>query len=267
MLILATMKNVILIAIFLLSVNVMVDAYEYCKDETLKKICRPGKMHLECGAPELSTDYECQRMAPLLPITKKVKRFLLDLHNGWRDKVASGNEIGGKEGKTFQIATRMRELIWDNELNFLASNQVKRGKQFKVDCVASKRLNFVSQITVRSPHEGFKGKQDIASVFDVMLEILMPAYETKSSVPDPTAMAANCTSQPGRYYRYCNYFVCNYDFDNKPFEIIYQPGTEAASDCAHWGAQPSKQWPHLCTNTGEIFKYVSISPDHPFGLG
>ncbi|KAI9583576.1 hypothetical protein GQX74_005324 [Glossina fuscipes] len=227
-------------------------------------------MHLECGAPELSTDYECQRMAPLLPITKKVKRFLLDLHNGWRDKVASGNEIGGKEGKTFQIATRMRELIWDNELNFLASNQ------------------------------GFKGKQDIASVFDVMLEILMPAYETKSSVPDPTAMAANCTSQlfgsraqkfirliqerlsrmgcaygfgyncthsPGRYYRYCNYFVCNYDFDNKPFEIIYQPGTEAASDCAHWGAQPSKQWPHLCTNTGEIFKYVSISPDHPFGLG
>lgn len=147
------MKNLILIAAFFLSVNIMVDAYEYCRPETLEKICRPGKMHLECGAPEKSPKYECQKVAPLLPMTRKVKRFLLDLHNGWRDKVAGGEETGGKSDQSFPIATRMRELIWDNELNYLASNQVKRGRHFSVDCLGSKRLNFVSQIAVRTPHE------------------------------------------------------------------------------------------------------------------
>uniref|UniRef100_A0A1B0AB67 SCP domain-containing protein n=1 Tax=Glossina pallidipes TaxID=7398 RepID=A0A1B0AB67_GLOPL len=216
--------------------NIMVDAYEYCKPETLEKICRPGKMHLECGAAEKKPKYECQKVAPLLPMTKKVKRFLLDLHNGWRDKVASGEETGGKGGQSFPIATRMRELIWDNELNYLASNQ------------------------------GFKGKQDILSVFQIMVEVLQPIYDGKSDIVDTTNMA-NCSIEPGNNYRFCNYFVCNYDFENKPFEIVYQPGNEPASDCGHWGAEPSKKWPNLCTNTGERFKYVSISPDHPFGLG
>uniref|UniRef100_A0A1A9UYN7 SCP domain-containing protein n=1 Tax=Glossina austeni TaxID=7395 RepID=A0A1A9UYN7_GLOAU len=80
------------------------------------------------------------------------------------------------------------------------------------------------------------------------------------------ALGYNCSHSPGNNYRFCNYVVCNYDFENKPFEVVYQPGNEPASDCAHWGAEPSKKWPNLCTNTGERFKYVSISPDHPFGL-
>uniref|UniRef100_A0A1A9UYN6 Uncharacterized protein n=1 Tax=Glossina austeni TaxID=7395 RepID=A0A1A9UYN6_GLOAU len=144
------------------SVNIMVDAYEYCKPETLQKICRPGKMHLECGAPEKKPKYECQKVAPLLPMTKKVKRFLLDLHNAWRDKVAGGEETGGKSDTSFPIATRMRELIWDNELNYLASNQ------------------------------GFKGKQDILSVFEIIQEVFQPIYQGKSEIIDTENMA-NCS--------------------------------------------------------------------------
>uniref|UniRef100_A0A1B0G2L8 SCP domain-containing protein n=1 Tax=Glossina morsitans morsitans TaxID=37546 RepID=A0A1B0G2L8_GLOMM len=215
----------------------MVDAYEYCRPETLEKICRPGKMHLECGAPEKSPKYECQKVAPLLPMTRKVKRYLLDLHNGWRDKVAGGEETGGKQDilSVFQIMDEVLQPIYDGKS---AIADVTNMTHCSIDNYRCKGAKYLSLIQERMSRMGC-------------------AY----------AFGYNCSHSPGNNYRFCNYFACNYDFENKPYEIVYQTGNQPASDCGHWGAEPSKKWPNLCTNTGERFKYVSISPDHPFGLG
>uniref|UniRef100_A0A1A9X3D0 SCP domain-containing protein n=1 Tax=Glossina brevipalpis TaxID=37001 RepID=A0A1A9X3D0_9MUSC len=271
----------------------MLYAYEYCKPETLKQICKPNVEHSHCGAPEGKSEYPAEEMAPLLPITNKVKRYFLDLHNGWRDKVASGQEVG-KGGQNFQIGTRMREVIWDNELHYLAAFHVKRGKKYVEKCVSSKRLNYVSQIY------GFKGGQEMPdNVFDIINETFSKVYSNKVKIKDPSTMAANCTADvwgagakdflriiqerlsrigcafglgyncvhsPGNVFRFCNYIVCNYDFDTKYFEINYQPGDKAASDCTEWGATQSTKWPHLCGNTGKVFRYLSPWPNMPFGL-
>ena len=44
---------------------------------------------------------------------------VLNYHNGIRTRVAFGN-MPGKDGKTFLAATRMRKLIWSEELAAIA---------------------------------------------------------------------------------------------------------------------------------------------------
>lgn len=66
-----------------------------------------------------------------VPITRKLKRILLHIHNDYRNRVASGTEImNGTTQLKYPIASRMREIIWDNELMYVAhvhTRQVRMG--------------------------------------------------------------------------------------------------------------------------------------------
>uniref|UniRef100_A0A1B0AB27 SCP domain-containing protein n=1 Tax=Glossina pallidipes TaxID=7398 RepID=A0A1B0AB27_GLOPL len=60
------------------------------------------------------------------PMTEKLKNYILRIHNECRHRIAGGDEVILKSKKKFPIAARMRELIWDDELAYVAHTLTER---------------------------------------------------------------------------------------------------------------------------------------------
>uniref|UniRef100_A0A1B0FPL3 SCP domain-containing protein n=1 Tax=Glossina morsitans morsitans TaxID=37546 RepID=A0A1B0FPL3_GLOMM len=205
------------------------------------------------------------------------------IHNTLRNNISSGTYTN-KLGQTFPIAARMREVIWDNELEFMTETWVRSGKESKVDCIGSQRLNFVSGRQYAKPQ---KFKVPFFSMVDAHLEFYtknidkisntreMQSYGTAlaaSSAPGflttiqermsriGCSAAVGINASKGPQYPIVPYIyliACALDFDIKGSQAVYKVHpTDPASECDHWGAKRSTKYPYLCTNTGEIFPYV-----------
>lgn len=81
-------------------------------------------------------------------MTRKVIRTFLDNMNKYRNKIASGYEFGEAAGAKFPAAARMRELIWDNELAYLAIQQSSLMKLAKPRCANSVKYTNIGIIKV-----------------------------------------------------------------------------------------------------------------------
>uniref|UniRef100_A0A1A9UYN0 Uncharacterized protein n=1 Tax=Glossina austeni TaxID=7395 RepID=A0A1A9UYN0_GLOAU len=67
-----------------------------------------------------------------------------DMFHNTQSPVMDIGTYTNKIGQTFPIAARMREVIWDNELEFMMQTWARAGKEVpSVDCIGSQRLNFV----------------------------------------------------------------------------------------------------------------------------
>ncbi|XP_037899243.1 venom allergen 5-like [Glossina fuscipes] len=80
------------------------------------------------------------------PMTEKLKNYILRFHNECRHRIAGGDEIILKSKKKFPIAARMRELIWDDELAYVAHALAERCNiESKNVCQTTPRFQFPGQ--------------------------------------------------------------------------------------------------------------------------
>ncbi|XP_061399396.1 antigen 5 like allergen Cul n 1-like [Musca vetustissima] len=217
-----------------------------------------------------------------VPITKKMKRIFMHIHNDYRNRVASGKEIGATSEKHFPKASRMRELIWDNELMYVAHIHTAQTRMGHDKCRATQRFLFAGQ------NLGWKGTVCSIPIIEMLNESLHEMYMEKDVVPDPVAMAdlynaqvknahvghftammndrtsrlgcaisigLNCKApNVDKVYPWCYYLACNYDGTNLLGSYIYKTDAEqSASQCSDWGVGKSSVYEHLCGNSGEIF--------------
>lgn len=75
------------------------------------------------------------------------------------------------------------------------------------------------------------------------------ANERAAFVGCGLAVCQNCT-----YGRYCIEVTCNYSITNIQGDIMYKKGDASATECDYYESVPSSRYPHLCENTGKIFK-------------
>ncbi|KAL9916824.1 uncharacterized protein LOC119644536 [Glossina fuscipes] len=138
---------------FGVSTILMLEAWEFCnKPEIGEKVCRAGKSHFMCGEIQAQAGRWVTVEVKAPPMTRKIKRYFLEFFNSLRNNISSGTYTLSN-GQTFPIAARMREVIWDNELEFMMQTWVRAGKESKLDCIGSQRLNFVYTKLFTSPQK------------------------------------------------------------------------------------------------------------------
>uniref|UniRef100_A0A1B0AB60 SCP domain-containing protein n=1 Tax=Glossina pallidipes TaxID=7398 RepID=A0A1B0AB60_GLOPL len=237
------------------------EAWEFCnKPEIGEKACKAGKTHFMCADIVAPPGYYVSVAVVAPPMTRKIKRHFLEFFNNLRNNVSSGTYTN-KVGQTFPIAARMREVIWDNELEFMMQTWVRSGKESKLDCVGSQRLNFVYAKQRFLPKTLIKYQiQEKCKVTGVpgAPGFLTTIQERMSRIGCSAAVGLNASSSPkGTVVPHLYLIACALDFEVKGSQAVYKVHpTDPASECDHWGATKSTKYPYLCTNTGEIFPYV-----------
>lgn len=111
-------------------------AYEYCTKDNQFELCGEKK-HIYCH-PEQLVEKEIGNLYGVVPMTPLLKRNLLDLHNLIRNNISCG--LFG-----FEKAARMRRLIWDDELSFLANKHVRECNEQKDNCHRVRRFCYSGQ--------------------------------------------------------------------------------------------------------------------------
>ncbi|XP_075151229.1 antigen 5 like allergen Cul n 1-like [Haematobia irritans] len=271
----------------LLYILTSVTSWEYCKPDIHKKLCKSPLIHTVCD-PSMAFDNSVSMISnefkAHVPITKKIKRIFLHIHNDYRNRVASGEEIrNGTTIAKFPKASRMRELIWDNELMYVAHIHTTQTRMGHDKCRNTQRFLNAGQ------NLGWKGTAYNVPIIEMLNNSLLEMYMEKDLVPNPDEMASNynsevkkahvghftamindrtsrlgcaisvglnCKAQPpnDKIYPWCYYLACNYDGTNLLDTYIYEiSAKESASQCSDWGVRKSSNYKHLCGNSGEIF--------------
>uniref|UniRef100_W8APR1 Venom allergen 5 n=1 Tax=Ceratitis capitata TaxID=7213 RepID=W8APR1_CERCA len=246
------------------------DAYYYCDKQ--KDICGPNE-HFMCNFETVPRGGDLMHLAPM---TNKLKRLVVDNHNKYRNILASGEQVFGKEDKKFPKATRMREVLWDDELAYIAEKHAARCHMMHDKCHSTERFPFSGQnlyiiggtkmftdIDFRivqsidlwwaecelvgdgiSLVEKFPGSED----FHATGHFTAMANERAAFVGCGAALCQNCTSG-----KYCLEISCNYSLTNMHGTYMYKAGDSSASECDYFETTPSVKYPHLCINTGNLF--------------
>lgn len=122
-------------------------------------------------------------------MTKKLKSYILHLHNYYRNLVAGGMEITTKTNQKYPIALRMRRMIWDDELSYVAHFHAAQVKFGHDKC----RNTLMHQHS--GQNLGFMGSQYISSVIDVINNSLTQMYNEKNLLSETTGVIAKLTME------------------------------------------------------------------------
>uniref|UniRef100_A0A1I8NR79 SCP domain-containing protein n=1 Tax=Stomoxys calcitrans TaxID=35570 RepID=A0A1I8NR79_STOCA len=260
--------------------------WEFCKPEIHAKICPSPLIHTVCD-PTKAFDNKVSMISNEflghVPMTKNIKGIFLHIHNDYRNRVAGGEEIrNGTTVVKFPKASRMRELIWDNELMYVAHVHTAQTRMGHDICRNTQRFHYAGQ------NLGWKGTPYNVPILEMLNSSLFDMYMEKDLVPDPIAMAANynaeikkarvghftamvndrtsrlgcaisiglnCKGPPNdKIYPWCYYLACNYDGTNLLYSYIYKTDPkQSASQCSDWRVGKSSKYENLCANSGEIF--------------
>ncbi|XP_054083696.1 antigen 5 like allergen Cul n 1-like [Zeugodacus cucurbitae] len=248
---------------------IFTNAYYYCDKQD--KLCG-DKKHFMCDPDAVPSEEE---FLGLLPLTGSIKRLYLDRHNEYRNKLAGGDQEFEGGGK-FPKATRMREMIWDDELAYLAGIHAKRCHLKRADCHATARFPSSGQNHfVKYFYEKPK------KVIDKLLQSLDSWWQESQYIEDGNAMVdefpigVNLTAaaqfstiayehaafvgcglsicQNRSEKPYCVHVTCYYSATNVNGTFTYKKGNSSASECDHYESVPSHKYANLCKNSGKIF--------------
>ncbi|XP_044746289.1 peptidase inhibitor 16-like [Coccinella septempunctata] len=128
---------------------------------TLKHDCSVGP---EC---KVKTKFE---------YTGGLKSFTLDLHNYYRNKIASGEALGQNDGNLPQAADMM-ELVWDEELAYFAQCYANKCILQYDKCRQSSAGENIGQLIF------FRVSVKPKSVQEIITEMLESAYYSSSTMP------------------------------------------------------------------------------------
>ncbi|XP_070140189.1 venom allergen-1-like isoform X2 [Drosophila kikkawai] len=123
----------------------LASCYNYCNNKT--HVCNLGGLkHFMCRLEEELPPYNETTLVDIIPDTRNLQTDMVVLLNNFRDMMASGQAIT-KLNKTFPSATRMRRLIWDNELAYLSRVHASTVSFKHTECRSTLRFPFVGEIT------------------------------------------------------------------------------------------------------------------------
>ncbi|XP_002138493.2 venom allergen 3-like [Drosophila pseudoobscura] len=248
-------------------------AYNYCHNDT--HFClAANRQHFMCRL-----DAELPPVAAYkgtIPDTKKFHAIILKQLNSYRDRLASGF-LETRSNKIFPAAKRMRELIWDLELGYMARSHASTVSFKHSECRATQRFPMAgealgvvgSTMDRRSmsdvlrlafdrmfdEHLDVKDPESLISNFDGSRDITAGHFSTivsdrVSRVGCGVAVATECSDDLPQGH--CHFLTCHFDFTNIQGSYVYKEGPPA-TDCQIWEADPSKDYQHLCGNEGGIF--------------
>lgn len=89
-------------------------------------------------------------------MTRKFVRIFLDTINTYRNTIASGEEKGEAANAKFPMAGRMRELLWENELAYMARQQASLLRLGTAYCSSSIKYSNVgiNMVCIYIYHQG-----------------------------------------------------------------------------------------------------------------
>uniref|UniRef100_A0A1A9WR69 SCP domain-containing protein n=1 Tax=Glossina brevipalpis TaxID=37001 RepID=A0A1A9WR69_9MUSC len=165
--------------------NIGVNGFNFCsKNKNLPDLCGHikdenglTKEHIACEPGVLKRKGE---LSYSYPMTEKLKNHILHLHNVYRNDIASGTTVAGSLESKFPIALRMRELIWDDELAYLAHVQALRCNDQLIDiCRATRRFLYPGET------KASKMTNTEITAIDFITEVLKSYQSQKSEITDP----------------------------------------------------------------------------------
>ncbi|KAH8333283.1 hypothetical protein KR074_008147 [Drosophila pseudoananassae] len=274
-------KLVPVLAIFLLEVLPSASGYNYCHNRS--HFCRKKNMeHFMCNLGKLYPLDGSVKYEDTVPDAPKFRSSVLGKFNQYRNILASGDLRTGSN-KTFPSASRMRVLIWDEELGFLARSHAKTVSFMHSECRATKRFPYAGEALAMI---GVLNKK--ISLWEILSLTLKPMFDEFMAVDDPEEFVKNYDSEKhygvghfativsdrvsrvgcgiaigsncerGTKVGLCHFLTCMFDFTNIANSFVYKTG-EPASQCESWHTKRSINFEHLCHNKGTIFDAVRVS--------
>ncbi|XP_017005564.2 venom allergen 3-like [Drosophila takahashii] len=257
----------------------IVSGYNYCNNKTHKCVLEQSE-HFMCQLHKFSPLGGYTRYYETVPDTPLLQNKILGILNKFRNRFASG-ELWTNENRTFAKAKRMRRLIWDNELGYMARAHASTVSFKHSECRATSRFPYVGEVLgmiVPKRHP----KPDLHDLLHKMFNKMFDEYQI---VHDPegllqgfhpvrdyhcahftniisdrvsrvgcgVAVGKNC--RHGSHTNFCTFLTCHFDFTNLNGSYVYKAGEPG--NCEDWNTSNSNKLTSLCQNNGELFP-----PDH-----
>ncbi|XP_055692641.1 venom allergen 5-like [Lutzomyia longipalpis] len=235
------------------------DEVDWCSIES--KSCAAGTSHVACN--ENSFEFgECEDLV-VPKMTVKVKKMLLLRHNYYRNLLAGGH-VEGKPS-----ASRMMQMHWDNQLEFLSTKHVEHCNFAHDGCRATESWSIVGQniALFESPVDAAGDSIEyLASAVDLWFaEHSVASVNAPEEVDTSTGhfltmmlernhrvgcAVATYKTLNGSGIRYNHLITCDYSAGLVKGEDTYKIG-DSSSECSEFHAHPSAMYDSLCDNLEE----------------
>lgn len=114
-----------------------------------------------------------------IPDTYQLRSLIVKFHNEYRNQLAGG-VLMASNSKNFQSASRMREMVWDEELAYLASMHASSVSYKHTVCRSVLRFPVVGEnlgIVFATAH-----RRSVTEILKLTLQVMFLEHE---NVPDP----------------------------------------------------------------------------------
>lgn len=251
-----------LLIIFSITLTKVLCNKDWCEIEKL--YCDQGKSHIGCDPYQIQRgdcyDVQAETMDESLIAT------ILKEHNVLRNQLAGGHLDPFPEG------SKMRDVTWDETLEYLAAIQIQSCNMKHDQCRSTMSHPMAGQ------NIGFGGSSKPLENNEVFLKSTINSWfeeykKTPVSVIDRfdnsflgssghfTVMARENNHKIGcalinfNYYNknvkyYGKMLTCNYAETNVVHQHVYTSG-ESCSECSHYGLQCSWKYRNLCSSENE----------------
>ncbi|KAI8040008.1 venom allergen 5-like [Drosophila gunungcola] len=259
----------------------LASGYNYCNNKTHSCILE-NKEHFMCRLDKFPVYGEQTKFHTAIPDNRKLQQMILRTLNNFRNLLAGG-DLRTSANMPFPQAKRMRRLIWDKELAYMARTHAATMSFKQSECRSTRRFPHVGEcLAVVTPKEKLNIEELCARAFNAM-------FEEHRNVTDPEALlkgfdsvrdyhvghfttiisdrvsrvgcgivvASNCPQVSSS--KFCHFLTCHFDFNNVEGSYVYKAG-EPCSACDDWSSYASDRYAYLCKNNGII--YPPDSGDH-----
>lgn len=252
----------------------LASGYNYCNNKTHRCIVK-NREHFMCRLEKFPAYGGKTKFHEIVPDTSNFQEMVLDLLNSMRNRFASG-ELITSANKTFAKARRMRKLIWDKELGYLARSHASTVSFMRTECRSTQRFPHVGEtpaVVIAKKEMDIKQicEKAFKTMFDEYLNVtdpfgLLHAFDAvrdyyvghfttiisdrASRVGCGVAVGSNCLATN----QFCYFVTCYFDFNNIQSSYVYKSG-DPGSSCDDWGVHGSDKYPFLCKNNGQIYPH------------
>lgn len=222
----------------------------------LEKNYCDGQPHIGCNTTQLENKCVDEKF---VEITDELKDTILNLHNYFRNQISTGKI------PPYPKAKRMREMVWDKELGYLASLHVKKCNGMKDGC----RSTYDSDGAGQSIGFRYNSKDSVKEALQKIITewfiekrqknlfyVDRIPYNGNNNFLNFVQMIIESNFKIGCAYitfaRDTVMLTCNYDSSNRlnrSMESVYIKG-DPCSDCYdYYGLGCSLTFPGLCSST------------------
>ncbi|KAH8357732.1 venom allergen 5-like [Drosophila serrata] len=253
----------------------LVSCYNYCNNKT--HVCNLGGLkHFMCQLDEELAAFEGTKFLEIVPDTQYFQTEVLLLLNNFRNNLSAG-QVVNNVNMTFPSAKRMRRLIWDSELAYLARVHASTVSFKHTECRSTLRFPFVGEIMsmMEAPvdrkltvvnvlmnafrpmwkqHWMVLDPESLSQGFDPVRDFLVGDFalfinDRISRVGCSIATGANCPYKGS--IGYCHFLTCYFDYNNIVNSSVYKAG-QPTSGCGDWKTTGNADWINLCKNEAEL---------------